>query len=146
MSGLDRAVGRIVSTARASPGWNNTLVVFLSDGGAGEAGANTPYRGVRGELGEGAVRVPALLAGGAVAQWADTALQGVTHITDILPTILHLAGPLSATVFNCTLDCATGHSGPLKTDGENLWPALTAGRPAPRRTLVLRCKGGRGGC
>jgi hypothetical protein len=110
----------------------NTLVFFLSDNG-GPTGKtrpqpdadfeydqntskNEPYRGVKGDLLEGGIRVPFLV------QWKRRIPAGSTYhhpviSLDILPTTLAVAG-------------STPTAGD-KLDGKNLLPFLTGGNPAP---------------
>ncbi|MEJ7736809.1 MAG: sulfatase-like hydrolase/transferase [Chitinophagaceae bacterium] len=57
---VDRGVGEIVKTLKATNQFDNTLIVFLSDnGGNFDHGAkNTPLKGTKGDTWEGGFRVP----------------------------------------------------------------------------------------
>mgnify|MGYP006267379339 CR=1 FL=1 len=66
---LDEAVGELVRTLKETGAWENTLLVFTSDNGAtirralpaevrGNHSPNGPYRGGKGSLYEGGIRVP----------------------------------------------------------------------------------------
>ena len=97
ISAMDKAVGDILSRLRQSKDWENTVVVFLSDNGSPVREGNLPFRGGRGTPLEGGVRVPALVASPLLRQEArGQRLTEMVHITDILPTILHLAGQLQS--------------------------------------------------
>lgn len=93
VSAVDEAIGKIMSKLKSSEDWDNTIVIFLSDNGSSAPEGNLPFKGIRGSLQEGGVRVPAFIT----SPLMDETVQGciiknVTHITDIFPTILSLAG------------------------------------------------------
>jgi len=118
---MDQEIGRVLDQVRAMGGWDNTLILFLSDNGAsaemivrgdgndptaapGSAGsflclgpgwanaANTPFRRYKIWTHEGGVSTPLIV------HWPDgIAAQGelrhdVGHVVDIVPTVLDLAG------------------------------------------------------
>jgi arylsulfatase A-like enzyme len=104
---LDEAVGDILAALRDTGQENRTLVVFLSDnGGTATPGnfikngsLNVPYRGVKGDMYEGGLRVPF------VFQWKGRLPAGRTFAAavtalDLLPTALAAAGvsPLPGTM------------------------------------------------
>lgn len=58
ISCLDNAVGGIVDKLAELGLEDNTLVVFASDNGATKIGSNLPFRGFKGQMYEGGIRVP----------------------------------------------------------------------------------------
>lgn len=115
----DEGIGRIMGELRADGLDRNTLVLFMSDNGGYGPGTNAPFRGVKGEVYEGGIRVPLL------AWWpghipARTSWV-IGHVIDLLPTLAAVAGaPLPA-----------GRT----IDGRSLLPVLTGlvnGLPARR--------------
>lgn len=62
MTGVDRQVGRLLNFLESQNLMDNTLIFFLSDNGGGETpnngSLNTPFRGGKGEVLEGGLRVP----------------------------------------------------------------------------------------
>ena len=62
VSAVDAAIGQIVDRLKKTEDWNNTVIIFLSVHGSSFEEANAPFTGSRGTLGEGGVRVPALVA------------------------------------------------------------------------------------
>lgn len=125
---LDDAVGRIVRAIDEGEKGDKTLIVFTSDNGGSTsenndtkypaddypegklAGSNIPWRGKKGDLYEGGIRVPTL------ARWTGRISAGSTtnrpiHISDWMPTIAGLAG--------------FEGGGALKWDGIDAWPAIT---------------------
>ncbi len=132
---LDDAVGRIVKSLESSGQLSNTLVVFTSDNGGQREyhsdtdyggkhgpnptlGDNRPWRGWKGEMYEGGVRVPAF------AYWKDRlkprVLNEPVSAMDWLPTLAQLAGAETKSDW--------------KLDGRNVWPLITGAqtRDEPR--------------
>jgi arylsulfatase A-like enzyme len=135
---LDDAVGRIVDALEKAGKRENTLLVFTSDNGGSWAenndpsypedsypsgrlpGNNLPWRGQKGQLYEGGIRVPA------VASWPGKLragkMQAPMQIVDWMPTFSALTGYQPAR--------------DLKWDGMNVWPQIAASAAtAPSRTL-----------
>jgi len=105
---LDDALGRILGALEAGGHLERTLVVFTSDNGGSTAGNNDPkypadaypegklpgnnlpWRGEKGTLYEGGIRVPTLVS------WRGTVPGGVSeagfHVIDWMPTFCALAG------------------------------------------------------
>ncbi len=135
---LDDAVGRIVAALEKAGKRTNTLIVFTSDNGGSWAAnadqsypaddypqgkipaSNHPWRGQKGQLYDGGIRVatianwPGQLRAAKVAQ--------PMHIVDWMPTISALAG------YKPERD--------LKWDGRNMWPHLSDSKtPLVARTL-----------
>ena len=94
MTSLDDGVGRVVQTLKEEGVYKNTLVVFLSDnGGPTEVNTskNTPFRGTKGMVWEGGVRVPFILS------WPGRIAEGQLRdepvsSLDLAPTFVSLAG------------------------------------------------------
>jgi len=96
---MDRDLGRILDSLRSRGLDRNTLVIFLSDNGPHKEGGHDPnffsssgpLRGIKRDLYEGGIRVPAL------AWWPGTIGSGqvsdqVWAFWDMLPTLAELAG------------------------------------------------------
>jgi arylsulfatase A-like enzyme len=89
---MDEAVGRVLQYLDDNDLRKNTLIIFLSDNGGREPETvNTPFRGGKGELLEGGLRVPLIF------EWDGKIAPGTINKTpiggyDLFPTILDLAG------------------------------------------------------
>jgi len=99
---LDKGIGRIMETLSKYQLEKNTIVVFLSDNGGtyNYGGSNQPYRGQKGTLWEGGIRVPCLI------KWKGHIKEGLVSdqmliSLDLFPTLIHIAG---ASLPNRTLD------------------------------------------
>ena len=139
---VDNAIGAVLEALEARGMLANTLVVFhagsggalptkypLGDGDTQRSvSSNGPYRGGRGGLYEGGLRVAAL------AYWPGKIPPGVVpelmHVTDLYPTLLKLAGATLAQ--------------PKPIDGMDQWPTLTEGKPSPRKEVLLNVEDFRG--
>jgi arylsulfatase A-like enzyme len=97
-------------------------VFFCSDNGAVPLGSNGPLSGLKGDLGEGGHRVPA------IAYWPGHIRPKVSTQTamtmDIFPTLAEIAG-------------AAVPPG-LEIDGSSMLALLAEGTPMPERTLFWR--------
>lgn len=93
--GLDRGVGKVLDTLKASGLEDNTLVVFTSDNGGahyiGLPDINRPYRGWKATFFEGGVHVPYFVKWPAVLPGGTRFDAPVAHI-DIVPTAAAAAG------------------------------------------------------
>ena len=87
---VDRNVGRIVATLAKLGIADDTLIIFTSDNG-GTPQFTAPLRGSKGELYEGGIRVPMVIAGPGVANPGTTCDVPVASI-DVYPTLLEFAG------------------------------------------------------
>lgn len=112
--GVDAGVGRIVEKLKAEGIYQNTLIFYYSDNGGHHLGASSaPFRGHKGMLFEGGIRVPFSIT------WPD-GIQGGRRIEepiialDIFPTILSAAG--------------IEQPEDLDLDGINLLPHLRSGQ------------------
>ncbi len=102
ISSIDRAVGTLIEGLEARGLRENTIIIFTSDNGpsplwslaTGHAGAGLagPFRGVKGSLYEGGIRVPFIIS------WPGRIAPGVVDdvsvmaTTDFMPTLTSMAG------------------------------------------------------
>lgn len=136
VSAFDDAVGRIVDALAKRGLSDNTLVILHSDNGGAiparyptgdgdvrnAAADNGRYRGGKGSLHEGGIRVVA------IASWPSRVPPGSTvtdpiHVTDLHATIRSLAG------------VAPDAAHPL--DGFDVWPVLAERARTPRKEMLL---------
>lgn len=123
---MDKGVGQVVDRLERLGLRENTLVVFVSDNGAGDYdlacpeffNANDPLRGYKGDLYEGGIRVPA------IASWpgrieAGSESDHAWYFGDFMPTFAELAGTLNETPKDC--------------DGLSFVPALLGSEKAGRQ-------------
>jgi arylsulfatase A-like enzyme len=133
---------------------DNTIIIFTSDNGGAtsalfatgarspeergesggvELGARTPasngvFRGGKGSLHEGGVRVPAIVS------WPGRLKRAIVNepvgMVDVMPTILALAG-------------AKG-SPDHPFDGKDIWPTLSDGQPSPHEDYLINVEAFRG--
>jgi len=87
---VDRNVGRIVERLERLGLTDDTVVIFTSDNG-GTSQYTPPLKGGKGELYEGGIRVPLVVAGPPVAKPGTSCDVPVASI-DFYPTLLELAG------------------------------------------------------
>ncbi|QBY04246.1 sulfatase [Thalassotalea sp. HSM 43] len=93
---LDINVGHIIAQLKRSGVYDNTVVVFLSDNGGPGKGldsrtVNAPYRGSKGILLEGGIRVPFIMSWPAKLA-ANTVYKRPVTALDLTPTFVALAG------------------------------------------------------
>jgi arylsulfatase A-like enzyme len=154
ITGLDTQVGRIVAALEKRGMRENTLIFFLSDnGGATSAlfaqgarspeereasggvalgarppASNAPYRGGKGALHEGGVRLPAIVHW--PAKLKPAVVNEPLHHVDIMPTLLNLAG-------------AKGD--PTKPfDGRDAMGTIRDGKPSPHEDILINVEAFRG--
>lgn len=143
MASLDENVGKVLDAIDATGQRADTLVFFLSDNGGPtgrprpspdapfEYGYNTsrndPFRGAKGDLFEGGIRVPFLVRWPGVIPAGTTYDQPVISL-DIMPTALAAAGRLPA---------AAAKSEASQLDGVDLRPALSGQTTAPPHETLL---------
>src|SRR5215471_11296889 len=124
---LDANIGRVLQALDVHGLSNNTIVVFTSDNGGERFSKIWPFTGMKGELLEGGLRIPA------IARWpgwipAGSVSDQVMISMDWMPTLLAAAG--------------TQPDPGYPPDGDNLLPVLT-GRATPHsRKLFWRFKAG----
>lgn len=128
ITAVDEAVGKIIEKLQDTGSYNNTVIIFLSDNGSPMpgSGANQPFRGMRGTLEEGGVRVPAFISSPLLApDTRGSRVKEMVHVTDMLPTLLSLASEDS------------GSEKEMETDGFNIWDAIQQRKPFERDTVVI---------
>ena len=120
---LDGAVGKIIAALDKGKIRNNTLVIFCSDNGAVNAiGSNGSFRGQKGLLYEGGVRVPMILSwSGKLA--AGSVVNEPLHIVDMYPTLIKLSG------------ASVPQSPPI--DGRDAWQTIANGKPSPHDEILI---------
>jgi len=116
---VDQNVGRIAAALGRLGLTDETWVIFTSDNG-GTDRYTPPLAGGKGQLYEGGIRVPLVVAGPAVAEPGSTSDWPVASI-DLYPTLLALAGGRPP----------AGQA----LDGASLVPILEGGGPPERKRL-----------
>ena len=126
---MDIGIGRVLDAIDAEKLRENTLVVFLSDNGAGgaEGGSNAPMRGGKGSVYEGGIHVPA------VVRWTGKIAAGAhlaqpMCVKDLLPTLAEVAGAKIP---------ETNVPGARKLDGASQWAAISSGKVVEREPFVI---------
>jgi arylsulfatase A-like enzyme len=122
---MDREVGRVLTALDATGLTDNTIVVFTSDNGGERFSYNWPFTGMKTELLEGGLRVPAIVSWPAKIPGGRTSEQVMISM-DWLPTLLAAAG--------------TAPDPAYPSDGLNLLPQLTQNAPPTARQLFWRYK------
>ena len=124
---LDSNIGRVLQALDVLGLAGDTIVIFTGDNGGERFSKIWPFTGMKGELLEGGLRIPA------IARWpgripAGAVSEQVMISMDWMPTLLAAAGT--------QMDSA------YPADGDNLLPVLT-GRESPHpRKLFWRFKSG----
>jgi hypothetical protein len=113
---LDHNVQRVLQALEQSGQAENTIVVFASDNGSPNIArdSNYPFTGVKVSYREGGVRSPLLIRWPGHLKAGD--IEGITHITDLYPTLLGMAGGQA----------------PSDLTGRNLSAALQGQTPLPK--------------
>jgi arylsulfatase A-like enzyme len=115
---LDANIGRVLQALDVHELSANTVVVFTSDNGGERFSMIWPFTGMKGELLEGGLRIPAIVRWpGRIA--AGSVSDQVMISMDWMPTLL-----------------AVGRTRPdpaYPSDGEDLAPALSGAAPHPRK-------------
>ena len=155
ITALDDQIGRIVAELDKTGLRDNTIILFASDNGGATSGlfaqgaksdeereseeggvaqdaktpaSNAPFRGGKGGLHEGGVRVPAFVnwPGKLKPRVVDAPL----HMVDVMPTLLALTG-------------AKG-SADHPFDGKDMWKTITEGAPSPNEDVLIDVEAFRG--
>jgi arylsulfatase A-like enzyme len=122
---MDLQIGRVLQALDANGQTENTIVIFTSDNGGERFSDTWPFTGIKTELLEGGLRIPA------VVSWPDRIPAGrvsdqVTITMDWLPTLLESAG--------------TAAHADYPPDGISVLPMLTGAVAPVARTLFWRYK------
>jgi len=122
---MDLQIGRVLQALEAHGLADNTIVVFTSDNGGERFSDTWPFTGIKTELLEGGLRVPALLC------WPNAVAAGqvsdqVTMTMDWFPTLLEAA--------------EVEHDPGYPPDGCSILPMLTGARAMAPRRLFWRYK------
>lgn len=93
---MDEGVGKIIDALKETGAYENTMIIFLSDNGAGKNGDNGLLRGHKGGVYEGGSRVPAIIS------YPDKIKKGLISTQaaltmDLLPTVLDFIGQKPST-------------------------------------------------
>ena len=122
MQAMDRACGVILDTIRDQSLESHTIVIFTNDnGGATSNGSdNGPWRGMKGSLFEGGLRVPAIL------RWPGyttpgTHLSEPTSVLDLMATVISAAGADASRLDGKDLTPLLDGSTSLRTPGNLFW-------------------------
>jgi arylsulfatase A-like enzyme len=129
--GMDAGIGKVIAKLKETGEFENTLIFFFSDNGGHVLGARSePFRGHKGMLFEGGIRVPFLVSWPNGIKGGDRYLKSISAL-DIYPTIL----------------AATGIQYPNKEqlDGVNLLPFISGeNKNTPHDILFWRYSNGAG--
>ena len=124
---LDTNIGRVLQALEASGLSSNTIVILTSDNGGERFSKVWPFSGMKQELLEGGIRIPAIVRWpGRIAPGAVS--EQVMITMDWMPTLLAAAGTAPDTAY--------------PSDGEDLRQVLTGRTSANPRKLCWRFKAG----
>jgi arylsulfatase A-like enzyme len=126
----DDGVGQVLGKLREAGLEENTLVVFFSDNGGptqGNSSRNAPFRGFKGQIWEGGIRIPFMVQWKGHVQGGRVMDQPIISL-DLFPTALAAAG-------------VSEPRKELRLDGVNLLPWLRGERAdRPHDTLYWRMR------
>jgi len=128
ISCMDTAIGGILETLRECSLEDSTLVIFTSDNGPTSVGRAVPYRGTKGDMTEGGIRVPF------IARWpgrigGGTVSDEFCSTLDLFPTIRNIAG--------------AGAESEIELDGFDILPVLAELKKSPRNEQFWELRGSR---
>jgi len=155
ITALDDQIGRVVAELDKKGLRNNTMILLTSDNGGATSGlfaqgakskeeresevggieqgakapaSNAPFRGGKGSLYEGGVRVPAFVNW--PGQLKPRVVNEPLHMVDVMPTLLALAG---------------GKGSPDHPfDGKDIWKTLAEGQASPNEDVLINVEAFRG--
>ncbi|XP_077983194.1 arylsulfatase B-like [Glandiceps talaboti] len=120
---MDAIAGSIVDALKAKGMFNDSLFIFHADNGGDvrTQASNHPYRGDKGTYFEGGIKAAGFISGKGIEKTGYTH-EGLFHITDMYPTVVH--GLL-------------GEEIPSDLDGINCWDAMSKGNESPRTEMLI---------
>ncbi|MGK7397330.1 MAG: sulfatase family protein [Candidatus Cyclobacteriaceae bacterium M3_2C_046] len=121
---MDRGIGEILEVLERKKLTDNTLIIFFSDNGATGIGNNGIYRGIKGQVYEGGIRVPCLIS------WPHKIKPGT--ISDQVSISMDLTCSI--------LKLADIDPEPLNLDGMDIIGHLIRNEKEQERTLFWRKK------
>ena len=119
---MDEGLGWLIDALKRTGQLDNTLIVLTSDNGGERFSDNWPFTGIKTELLEGGLRIPAIVRWPGVVEAGSTSTTPIMSM-DWLPTLLAAAG--------------SKPDASAAPDGVDITPALL-GRALPDRTLYWR--------
>jgi arylsulfatase A-like enzyme len=88
MAGVDSMVGDVLAALKAKDMLEDTVIAFVSDnGGVSFFGSENLFKGDKGSVFEGGVRVPAFITGNIKKSLVGTSYDGLVHANDIFATL-----------------------------------------------------------
>ena len=122
VSCMDDGIGRVLAELKSQHLDAKTLVIFISDNGAEDAGSNLPFSGGKHSNKEGGIRVPW------IARWPGvippaTVRSDTVHVMDLMPTLLSAAHVVPPA------EC--------QFDGTNIWSAFAGKDPVAGRAICF---------
>ncbi|QEG38111.1 sulfatase-like hydrolase/transferase [Roseimaritima ulvae] len=132
LSNMDDSVGAVMAQLRKSGLEENTIVFFLSDNGGPTrelTSSNFPLRGSKGEMYEGALRVPFMM------QWKGKIPAGQTYEKPVS----------SFDIFATATANSEGAIAPEVVEGVDLVPFVTGKKTGPPHETLFWRQGGRSG-
>jgi arylsulfatase A-like enzyme len=136
LAAVDDGIGEILDLLKRRGLDRDTVIFFQSDNGSTSegrsdskgrpyrGGSNAPYRGYKGGLFEGGIRMPALMSWPGVIP-AGKVVDSVGQTMDIMPTFLHWAGAPT----------------PARLDGLDAAPMIAESAPSPHTQLFWEYQG-----
>jgi arylsulfatase A-like enzyme len=124
LAAMDEGIGSILHALAETKLLDNTLIIFSSDNGGpgpGKVTSNGKFRGGKGTLYEGGVRVAACAAWNGHISAGSTVDQPL-HMVDVYPTLIKIAGG--------------NIEQKLSLDGKDAWATIAQGAPSPHEAIL----------
>lgn len=126
---LDEAIANLTCSLNTHGLAENTIMILASDnGGEGTISGNSyPFKGHKGSYYRGGVSATAIVHSKMLpTSRRGTTYDGLVHVTDWLPTLMHLASNGEW----------TGSYSDAELDGVNVWDSILSGEDSPREEIV----------